>query len=418
MRLIRWGVAAALLCATSAAQQVNGPFHALAVNQPTSNVLFQANTTAAVFTDSTITVNMKGQASTPVILLWGTLQLNALNMLNFKVDLANQGSSYANQQLMNGYTNPSPATWTNAAGDLAYLAQLPACVISGTGALTCISQSTFSQAVQAVVQDPTNAPFNVSTTGACNMTFTNGYTNFALGSFGADLSVTYNFLGGFTFNFYGTTYTQCFVSANGFVSFGGQDTGFPQPSVGVCRSGVRRIMAFFNDLEPNSTPASYNPRIFAQMSIENGVRRVKIGHERLAEFANATGPHGGEITMFENGDVIVFVPGYNVAPSISTAIGITPGNNLDTGTPPAVGQTAFGRDLSADFSAAAGGAPVFLGTNRAGFELFDYTNIPVNNVFDLSGLGFNPANPEESGIKFLRDPGVTGAGQAQYIISN
>ena len=199
MRLIRWGVAAALLCATSAAQQVNGPFHALAVNQPTSNVLFQANTTAAVFTDSTITVNMKGQASTPVILLWGTLQLNALTMLNFKVDLANQGSSYANQQLMNGYTNPSPSTWTNTAGDLAYLAQLPACVISGTGALTCISPTTFSQAVQAVVQDPTNAPFNVSTTGACNLTFTNGYTNFALGSFGADLSVTYNFLGDFNY---------------------------------------------------------------------------------------------------------------------------------------------------------------------------------------------------------------------------
>lgn len=405
----------AIVCGAATAQQTNSLFASLSLNSTSPlNVLGQAVTSAGVFTDSLITINIQAFPATPVVLLYGNYSANAtVTPYNFRVDLVNEGNVYANQILLNGYTNPSPNTYTQpGTGSFSYTGAIPACTFPG-GVLTCLTQTTFTKSVQAIVQDPSNAPFNIRSTGAGTLNFTNGYTNFNLSTLSGDNSTTYAFQGGFTFNFYGTTYSSCFVSANGFVSFGAQDNGFPSPTVGSVRGGVRRIMSFYEDLEPQpgATPSTFNPRIYAQMYVENGVRKVRIVHERLAEFANATGPHGGEIVLWENGDINVYVASYQVAPSISTAIGITPGNNIDPGGTGTVGQTAYGRDLSTDATL----GPTFLGINRIGFELFDYTNVPVTNPMDIIGMGFNPQNPSDSGIRFIRDTSVTGA-QAQYIV--
>jgi hypothetical protein len=401
----------------ASAQQLNTSFAALGINVDPNTLLGQGPTNAGVFTDSNISINIQGFPETPVLLLHGPLQTNALiTTFGFRLDLTNQGNNYANQILVDGYANPSPATWTASAivngGKLFFVGAVPACTRNAQNQLVCITQPSFTRAVQAITQDPTNAPFNVRSTAAASLNFTNGYTSFNVNTqVAADSSVQYNFLGGFTFNFYGTTYSSCFISANGFVSFGGSDTGFPDPNVSNIRQGVRRIMSFYNDLEPEIS--TFTPRIYAQMFVENGARRVKIVHERLAEFGNATGPHGGEITMFENGDIFIFVPGYNAAPSINTGVGLTPGNNVDSGSPVQPGQTAFGRDLTNDVST----GPVFLAANKAAFELFDhgaFAPTPVLNPFDLSGFGFNVADPNSSGIHFLRDPGTSPG--AAYII--
>jgi hypothetical protein len=403
------------LCAATSAQQQNSVFASLGIDADPATLIGQGPVNAGVFTDSTITVRVKGQPVTPVVLIYGPLTPNALiTQWGFRLDITNLGSNYANQILVDGYANPGPGTWTDTAiangGELRLTGAIPACTFNSMGQVVCITQPSFTQAVQAITQDPTNAPFNVRSTAAGVLNFTNGYTSWNVNTtLALDNSVQYNFLGGFTFNFYGTTYTSCFVSANGFVSFGGSDTGFPSPSVSTIRSGVRRIMSFYNDLEPQVS--GFNPRIYAQMFVENGQRRVKIVHERLAEYSNATGPHGGEIQMFENGDISVFVPGYNAAPSINTGVGITPGNNVDSGSPVQPGQTPFGRDLSTDVST----GPIFLAANKAAFECFDTGSSPALDPFDLAGFQYNVQNPNASGIKFIRDVSVPSP-SAAYII--
>jgi len=105
-------------------------------------------------------------------------------------------------------------------------------------------------------------------------------------------------------------------------------------------------------------------RIYAQQFEEFGVDKVKFVHQRLAEFNNTTGPHGGEVVITEHGAISVLVAPYNSAPSSNTAVGISPGNGVDT---VAAQPTPFGRDLTSDFAA----APTMLPIGGAGFEVFD-----------------------------------------------
>jgi hypothetical protein len=399
--------------ASSAAQQSNLAGSSLSLNgtQP-SSAFGQTVTTENVFTDSILDIRVVGAPGTPVIVLFGDYQANATpTPFNFIVDLANEGSGYANQILVNGYQLPSPATYTDPiTSTLTFSGFLPSCTLSASS-LACLTQPTFSKSVQAIVQDPSNAPFNIRSTGAGTFNFTNGYTPFDLSVLSGDNSLPFAFPPGFAFNFYGTTFTSCFVSANGFVSFGAQDNGFATVTVAGTLGGVRRIMSYFTDLEPQpgATPANFNPRIYAQVYTDNGLRKVRVVHERIAEFGNATGPHGGELVMSENGDINIYVHAYQTGSGFGTAIGITPGNNVDSGVG-FPGQGLFGRDLSADVLQ----GPTFLGINRMGFELF--TLFGILNPLDLAGFNFNLQNPRDSGIHFVRDTSITNPNMAQYIV--
>ena len=122
---------------------------------------------------------------------------------------------------------------------------------------------------------------------------------------------------------------------------------------------------------------------------------MKLVHYRYAEFANATGPHGGETIISENGDIVQLTPAYQVSPSINTIIGVTRGAGGTIGT----GATAFGRDLSADAMVAGG---TQLAANDEAFELFDHGNgTACNNCIDLIGFGFL-----QGGRKLLKIPGM------------
>lgn len=399
---------------TAAQMNVNGPLTYLqgifpVVVAPT--VLGVGPLETSAFIGSVNVVRIAGAPSMPVLLAYGTYRPSAFAAPNFGFDLADAGGFYANQILLSGFgSGPSPSAQTNATGTLQISMTLQ-CPVPGPGA--CGPSLPLVTALQAVVADATNAPLFIRSTAASVISVFEGPpTTFALS---ADSSATFSFPPGFVFNFYGTNYTNCFVSANGFISFGAMDPGFPNPSVTTARIGVRRIMSFYQDLEPQVSATAYTTRIFAHSFVDAGQTKVRVVHENVAEFADSSGPHGGEVVMSQNGDIEIFMPPYCQTPAINTVVGITPGNNIDSGITPVPGQTPYGRDLTADATL----GPTPLGINRIGFELFDYGSVPFIpplNVLDLIGFGFTPGALYSPGIRFIRNPLVNTVGQAEYIV--
>ncbi len=372
---------------------------------------------ASSMTDSVSNLNMQAfPMSFPVVMLidrggvlGSTINLNAFNNFGVQIDLRDKGSNgYSEQILFTGYDNPGTDTWTTASGALSTTATIPACT-TFLGTATCITNPSFDQfeiSSQAILFDPTNAPFNLSASPATQGVFDNGYREYPLLS--GDNSSIFNFKQGFIFRFYGTNFSQAFVSANGFVSFGAADTSFPSITVNSVRLGVRRIMSFYNDLVPEGMPYP-TTRIYAQQFVDaTGLTKVKFVHDHLAEFSNATGPHGGEIVITDNDDIAVFVPGYNGAPSINTAVGITPGGGVD-------GNVAVpGQDLSARY-----GTMHIRGPGKAAYEVFDHgPPAGVINPLDLSGFANVPNHPVGPGIVFLKNPAAanTAPSNSSYII--
>lgn len=392
---------------------VNGPINS-APSQPLyqNPVLGIGPVETSAFYGQANTIRVLGIPNMPVALVYGAYQPGALVVANTfgntSIDIADAGGFYANQILLSGFSNgPTGFAQTNASGAFTFSPVLT-CPLGSAGA--CATLSPVVVALQAIVGAPFNPPLLVQSTAASVISvFSSPFTMMTLPG---DLSVPYTFPNGFSFNFYGTTYTDCFVSANGFVSFGAVDTGFPAPTVASVRAGVRRIMSFYDDLTPEVGIAVYSSRIYVHQFIDGGTTKLRVVHENLSEFANATGPHGGEIVMSQNGDIEIFIPQYCRIPSISTVVGITPGNNIDPFPSGTVGQTAFGRDLSADSNL----GPTPLGINRIGFEVFDYSNTPLLNPIDLIGFGYTPGALYSTGIRFTRNPLVTAPGQAEYIV--
>lgn len=387
-------IIALLAAATLTAQQPNGTFSSLNINGPASATVAAPSLTRT-FTDSVVDVRVQGfPEPDPVLLLGavavedgGSLSLGAVNIADFALDLADTGNpGYGDQILVDGFSFPGPNSTTNASGEYGFSLMVPSCVATN-GALPCL-ETTIEVSFQALVSDP-SALFNVRSTGAGRARLLNGGQEFALSG---DQAAIFLFRDGFTFDFYGTTYTRAWISANGYVSFTQAPTGFPSPTPNDIAFGPPRIMSFYNDLQPEIQVTS--PRIYAQQFEENGTRKLRIVHERLAEFGNFTGPHGGEITMTENGEVAVLVAPYNGLPSIATGVGITPGGGLD---PVPFGQ--FGRDLTADIAS----GPTVLGAGKLGFELFEVIG-PNTNIMDVIGVGLNNGSDVGPGIVYRPDP--------------
>lgn len=405
---------ALLVCVTGFAQQQNTNFAAMNFNAPASASV-SSPVVVPSFTDSCVTTNIKAfpGALQPVVIICagaipsgGSFSFNTLNVLGFQLDIADVlQPGYDEQIIADGFTNPSPISVTDVTGNLTIEGVVPACV-TVNNVTNCVNPSSFEFGLQAICIDPT-APFNLRSTAPGRVRFTKGYQEYSLSG---NNSGIFNFLGGFTFKFYGKTYTRAWLSANGYVSFEPASTGFPSPSVGDIRSAEPRIMSFYNDLEPQVT--TYGPRIYAQQFEDcDGTRKVKFVHERLQEFGNATGPHGGEVIITEAGEIAVLVAPYNTLPSINTGVGISPGNNVDTSSPP----TTFGRDLVADTLA----GPTTLGAGKLGFELFDHGVNPANNPMNfMIAFGFNNNNDVGPGVVYVQDPALqhTAPANSGYII--
>ena len=394
MRQLSFLLVVCVLVAPVLGQQQNLPFSSLALNADPTTVFNQGPTTLNTFTDSPITIFVRGAPNSAVAILQGPLQVEALDFGTFNnpffVDIAQTGNTYANQFIVNGFTAPGSAV-TGPTANYSIDVVVPACQTNTQGVVTCITQSSFNRAVQALTVDPSSTPFGVRTTGAAQANFTNGYTEYTTGSGGNQKVV---FLGGFTFPFYGVTYASannspvsqsCFVHADGFISFGSNaGPGFVNPGLNDARTGPRRILTYFSDLEPQI--AQFNPSIFSQQFTDaNGVRKVRIVHERLAEFANVTGPHGGEVVIDENGGIELTIGNYQVSSSINVINGVARGSG---GTIPP-NSTAFGQDMTAD--AAIG--RIYPNPNDECFELFDVGN------------GTAPVNPQDNiGLTFRLTP--------------
>ncbi|MEE9391555.1 MAG: hypothetical protein V3W41_03520 [Planctomycetota bacterium] len=404
--------------------QVNGFFNSIGVDVTASSQVGGIPAAVNVFTDSPITVDIQAQANTPVVLLYsiGAAAGSAITQASFgnfnvQLDLTDvNGSGFTDQVLVDGYARPFPNTFTGSTGNWNSTFQIPACRFVA-GSAVCISVPTFEVAVQAIVNDPVNSPFFISSTAAAVATFTNGFTllPFTVGS--DDASVLYNFPGGFTFSFYGNSYTGAWVSENGYIQFGTNSglSAFPSVSLGFINNANPKIMSFFTDLvfTPNG---GATPRIYAQSFTQNGTRKIKFVHESLQEFGNSTGPHGGEITITELGEIAVFVTGNNSFPTINTGVGI-----LDGPHPSSQLTTAFGRDLTADIAAADAGVPPALGAGFPGFEHFDHGNPssfppqPILNPIDLIGVEQFNTHGVGKGITYVPDPSLTPF-TAGYII--
>ncbi len=409
---------------SASAQAVTASFfNQYMVDAPASASLGQsAPIQVLTITDAPIHMNIQAfTSSSPVVMVYdraavpgNTIAIGAWNNFNIQLDLRDRsGNGYsADQILFSGYDTPSPGTWTNSAGVLNALAILPACT-TVNNQTTCITNPNLDQfevSSQAIVFDPTNAPFNLRSTPCIQGAFDNGYEEFMLNDAAAapfqDFKI-FTFKQGFQFNFYGQSWTQVWVSSNGHVSFGGADTSFPNISVQSIRTGVPRIMSFFTDLVPEGMPYAAT-RVYAQQFKDStGLTKVRIVHDHLAEFGNATGPHGGEIILTDNDNIAVYVPGYQGAPSINTGVGITPGNGVD----PSV--SGFGVDLSA-----AWGTMLVRGPGKSAFELFVPPSAASPNPIDLIGFGNIMNQPVGPGIVFLKNNNLpnTSPSNSGYII--
>ncbi|MFT7618914.1 MAG: hypothetical protein ACI97A_002562, partial [Planctomycetota bacterium] len=370
---------------------VGGAFNQYMSDAPANTSIGEASPILRnAITDSPIVLNIRGfPVVGPVALIFGVasnsglvIDINATTLFGMQIDVADRGApGYGDQTLFNGFASLTSKTITSATGEFSRTTMMPTCFPSGASVGNCLPLPGFGEfeiGSQAVVTDPSNGPFNVSSTPAILGKFVSGYQEFALSG---DLSGTFTFKQGFQFQYYGLNFTQAHISSNGFVSFGQVDNSFPSPTVANVRLGVRRIMSFYNDLVPEAVapgggPAYANTRIYAQQFKDaNGLTKVKFVHDHLAEFSNQTGPHGGEIVITDNDDIAIYVPGYNGNPSINTVVGITPGNGVD----PVVAGT--GKDLSARFGTL--WSPAALG--KSIFELFDHGPGVITNPIDVVG---------------------------------
>ncbi len=395
-----------LACLGLPAQQQNSFFASLSVDSAPSPTM-PAPVTVNVLTDSDIRLNLQGFPGVhPVVVLFstsfapgGSLSINAvpsLNQYGFGIDIPDQGSpGYSDQEYVNGYLLPGSSSFTDVSGNLSLTINLPACVVVNNQP-TCVTAPNWEVSAQALMVDPTNAPFGVRSTGAGVGLFTNGFQEFSIGT---DAFATFAFRGGFTFPFYGNVYTQAFISENGYIAFGaGGLTGFPTLTVNAITTGPPRIMSFYDDLVQGQS-GGVQARIYAQQFAVSGpggtqVRKIRFVHWMLQEFGNTTGPHGGEIVITENGDLAVLVAGYNSMPSINTFVGITRGSGG-----PVV--TGFGRDLSQDVAL----GPTTVPMGQHAFELFDHgTPGGAVNPLDVVALGSLLTSSVGPGIKFFLDP--------------
>ena len=183
---------------------------------------------------------------------------------------------------------------------------------------------------------------------------------------------------GFTFEFYGTSYTQCYINSNGNITFGSSDSDFTE-SVSDLATGPRRVAAWWDDLSPNQWgTVAYESDTDAFSS------DFTVWWSNIAEFG-PTGLNSFSARLHTSNIVIIGTQDYDVYVDIGSMdssdglVGISPGASL-FGTP----TTAL--DLSA--------GPHTLAENAtAYYELFSLTTNPSDVEgqqihFDLEDNGY------------------------------
>lgn len=130
---------------------------------------------------------------------------------------------------------------------------------------------------------------------------------------------------GWTFPFYGTSYTDLFVGSNGYVTFTAGDTGFIQ-SESAHQSGPPRIADLWDDLSPN-----FAGTVVWDGNTPNQGTLCRLG---VAHFAAAP-PYAlntVRVDLDSSGNITLIWPnGLQTSPD--PVIGISPGNSQSTAIP-------------------------------------------------------------------------------------
>ena len=138
-----------------------------------------------------------------------------------------------------------------------------------------------------------------------------------------DGEMIFEFPEGFSFPFYGTTYTEVVVNSDGNLTFG---IGDGQPGVPRSRArflnGPPRIALFFSDLDPEAG---------GEIRAEAGAGSLSFIWDKVPEFTLGGSRPGNDlsVTLFSNGDILLDYGQVDVLPDtedIQAIVGITPGS--------------------------------------------------------------------------------------------
>ena len=165
-----------------------------------------------------------------------------------------------------------------------------------------------------------------------------------------DSEMLYKFPDGFTFPFFGKTYTEVFVNSDGNLTFGqGDHTSDPRDPARFL-NGPPRIAPLFTDLDLSNT---------GQVTATSGTGEFTFTWDHVPEFAD-TGtppPNTFSVTLFSNGNIrfsyqqlaVTPDPDQNFPAGLQAVVGIGPGGGV-------AGQTV---DLSTSPSLPIAGKPIY-----------------------------------------------------------
>lgn len=145
---------------------------------------------------------------------------------------------------------------------------------------------------------------------------------------------------GFGFPFYGTSYTQCFVAANGFVTFGQGDGDFTE-TIGELLGNAPRIAMWWDDLSPQAG-ANSSVTFFSDQ-----FATAEVCFDQVPEFGTN---NSNTFKMTMTAGVVVSID-YGAMAALDGIVGLSPGSNLAMGVPLnlTVGPNVFAPATSAPY---------------------------------------------------------------------
>ena len=107
---------------------------------------------------------------------------------------------------------------------------------------------------------------------------------------------------GFTANFFGTSYSDTYVSSNGYVTFGSGQSSFTPTGLGSTYGGLPIIAALFTDLDTRSAPAGTD--ITYGTGTYGGRNAFGVNYDNVGVFPQSyTALNTFQILLVDRGDV-------------------------------------------------------------------------------------------------------------------
>lgn len=129
-----------------------------------------------------------------------------------------------------------------------------------------------------------------------------------------DDSLQVNFTSGFSFPFFGTTYSSVFVNSDGNLTFTEKDDASTPRDIFRTLQGPPRIAAFFADLDPSSA---------GEVRVLQSGTKFRVTWRDVPEFGT-NNSNTIQVTLFKNGNIQIAYS--NSIDGNDAVIGISPGN--------------------------------------------------------------------------------------------